>query len=64
MTILWIIIGLCIILAIGPIAILLEKPYHWLLRKRGVTELTWKQRRGVAKRYKESTGRRFVKRKR
>lgn len=58
MTIIYIIIGLCVILAIGPLCILAEKPLHWLMRRRGVTELTWKQRRGIAKRYKETTGRR------
>jgi hypothetical protein len=46
---------------IGAICILVEKVFHWLLLKRGVTELTWRQRRGMAKRYKETTGRKFIK---
>ena len=62
MTTLYIIIGIMLILAIGPICILAEKPLHWLMRKRGVTELSSKQRRGMAKRYKETTGRKKARR--
>jgi hypothetical protein len=46
---------------IGTILILIEKLLHRLLLKRGVTELTWRQRRGMAKRYRETTGRKFIK---
>lgn len=35
----------------------LDKSFHWLLKRRGVTELTHKQRRRLAKHYKETTGR-------
>jgi hypothetical protein len=59
--IIWIITGLIVILSIGPIGILGEKIIHWLMRRMGVTELKSRQRRGFAKGYKETTGRRFTK---
>jgi Sec-independent protein translocase protein TatA len=61
---LWIVIAFIVILLIGPASILIEKVVHWMRKHRGVTELSSKQRRRQALHYKETTGRRSLKKRR
>lgn len=52
------------ITAVAYICAHLERLRHWIYRTRGVTELTPRQRRSMARRYQETTGRKKPRRKR